>query len=137
MTNLLSTTAAKGCRRPRRQPRSLASAVLAVFALLSVSACAPDAWRSDDPYEAFLTRVQNKCLYERIGRMEINADSLQDPYFLDLTSRFYNGRIPQAAFVANLQGAYDAQPDSPGVRCLLGQMPQRGGPDAPGTTAWR
>ncbi len=112
---------------PERRPgachcpaRTLAGALLAA---LVVGGCAPDAFLPDAPYEDFLNRVQSKCLYQRIGNVEITSDFLQTPYFLDVTSRFYNGEIPRAAYVADLQGAYSAQPDSPGVRCLLAQMP--------------
>lgn len=100
--------------------RTLAGALLTA---LVVGGCAPDAFLPDAPYEDFLNRVQTKCLYQRIGNVEITSDFLQTPYFLDVTSRFYNGEIPQSAFVEDLQGAYSAQPDSPGVRCLLAQMP--------------
>lgn len=129
--------AARNLRRsePFQRPvRTLAGALLAA---LVVGGCAPDAFLPDAPYEDFLNRVQNKCLYQRIGRVEITTDFLQDPYFLDLTSRFYNGEIPQAAFVENLQGAYDAQADSPGVRCLLAQLPSPGGPPPPAMSGTR
>jgi len=111
-----------------------------MLAALSVGACAPDAWRPDAPYEAFLDRIQTNCLYKRIGRVEINREFIDqeppDPYFLDLTSRFYNGEIPQSAYVQGLQAAYGAQADSPGVRCILDQMPRRGeGAEPPGLAA--
>lgn len=106
-----------------RQLAALPPSALLLLGALTVGGCAPDAWRSDAPYEDFLNRVQARCLYQRIGSAEINQDFMQDPYFLDLSSRFYHGAISQQAFVENLQGAYEAKPDSPGVRCLLGQMP--------------
>jgi hypothetical protein len=108
--------------------RTIAGALLSA---LLVGGCAPDAFLPDAPYEDFLNRVQSKCLYQRIGDVEITSDFLQTPYFLDLTSRFYNGEIPRAAFVENLQGAYAAEPGSPGVNCLLAQMPSQDGPVPP------
>ena len=118
-------------------PYSFSAPGGALLVALVVGGCAPDAFLPDAPYEGFLNRIQSKCLYQRIGRVEITSDFLQTPYFLDLTSRFYNGEIPQATFVENLQGAYDAQPDSPGVRCLLAQLPSSGGPIPPGMSGTR
>ena len=85
-------------------PYSFSAAGGALLVALVVGGCAPDAFLPDAPYEGFLNRIQSKCLYQRIGRVEITSDFLQTPYFLDLTSRFYNGEIPQAAFVENLHG---------------------------------
>lgn len=131
MPKVLSPADASGVERPQQPFRPLARIPAVVLcASLALGGCAPDAWLPDAPYEDFLNRVQNKCLYQRIGRVEITTDFLQTPYFLDLTSRFYNGEISRSAFVENLQGAYDAQPDSPGVRCLLGQMRQPAAPPA-------
>ncbi|WP_313951710.1 hypothetical protein [Accumulibacter sp.] len=111
----------------RTTARMLAVVLCASFAL---GGCAPDAFRPDAPYEDFLNRVESKCQYQRIGRVQIDSEFLQDPYFLDLTSRFYNGELQRAAYVESLLGAYDAKPDSPGVRCLLGQTLQPAAPPA-------
>ena len=131
MLKLLSTADASGVEWPQEPFRPSARMLaVALCASLALGGCAPDAFRPDAPYEDFLNRVQNKCQYQRIGRVQIDSEFLQDPYFLDLTSRFYNGELRQAAYVENLQGAYDAKPDSPGVRCLLGQTQQPAAPPA-------
>ena len=102
---------------------------LALALSLPILACAPDAWRSDSPYDAFLNQVQNKCWNLSIGNREVNdllnggGDASTSAYFLDLTSRFFNGRISRENYVDALTGSYDAKPDSPGIRCILDQMP--------------
>ncbi|MBE2258896.1 MAG: hypothetical protein IAE88_08555 [Rhodobacteraceae bacterium] len=115
---------------PDNQPPAASASSLKVlastlFAALLAGACAPDAFRPDPPYEAYLNQVQNQCAYKRIGRMEINSDFLQDSYFLDITSRFFNLESSQAEYLASLEGAYGATPDSPGVRCMLRLLPPR------------
>lgn len=134
-----ASTRAPSCRERRASTFRVPVTTLAgaLLAALVVGGCAPDAFLPDAPYEDFLNRVQSKCLYQRLGDAEINSDFLQTPYFLDLTSRFYNGEIPQADFVENLQGAYSAQPDSPGVRCLLAQLPSPAGPVPPAISGQR
>ena len=89
-----------------------------------IAACAPDAWRPDDRYDAFITMVQNKCVYKQIGTFEISPSDLQqlDPFFLDVTSRFYHGLISRLDYVNSLEAAYTASPDAPGIVCILGLM---------------
>jgi len=71
---------------------------------LSLAACAPDAWRPDSPYEAFLNQVQNKCWNLDLGGREINSllndsgDAATGAYFLDLTSRYPRTHRASAAF---------------------------------------
>lgn len=86
---------------------------------------APDAFRPDPSYEAFLSRVQKKCRDSYVGPNSIDATLLSDPAFLDLTSRFFNGLISQQNYVDALSGGYDARPDAPGIRCILQQMPPK------------
>ena len=105
------------------------SALLAALLPFGMSACAPDAWRPDSPYEAFLDQVQQKCWNLDIGSQEINsllsgsgANSSGD-YFIDLTSRMFNGQISVDNYVDTLTAFYNTKPDSPGIRCVLAQMP--------------
>ena len=108
------------------------SRVFLAFALsLPLAACAPDAWRPDSPYEAFLDQVQNKCWNLDIGGREINSllssqsDAATGAVFLDLTSRFYNGIISQQKYIDTLTGYYNAPASSPGIRCILDQLPKQ------------
>lgn len=86
---------------------------------------APDAFRPDPGYDAFLDRVQKNCRGVYVGPNGIDATLLSDPAFLDLTSRFFNGILSQQRYVDALSGGYDARPDSAGIRCILQQMPAR------------
>ena len=101
---------------------------------LSLAACAPDAWRSDSPYEAFLNQVQNKCWNLDLGGREINSllndsgNAATGAYFLDLTSRYFNGRISRENYLDTLSANYNTSPDSPGIRCILQQMPPAAAP---------
>jgi hypothetical protein len=107
---------------------------LALALLLPIAACAPDAWRPDSPYEAFLNQVQNKCWNLDLGGREINSllndsgDAATGAYFLDLTSRYFNGRISRENYVDTLSTNYNTSPDSPGIRCILQQMPPPASP---------
>lgn len=109
----------------RRSPRRT---LLATLFAVAITACAPDAWRPDPRYEAFLDQVQNKCGSERIGSREIGSrnstsDLTQDAYFLDLTSRFYHGEISRDDYANSLAGSYGGAADSAGIRCLLSLIP--------------
>ena len=102
---------------------------MAVVLSLALAGCAPDAIRPERPYAAFLDRVQNNCGNLRLGPEFINTLlRQQDPYFLDLTSRFFNGRVSEQNFVDGLESFYNAPPGSPGIRCILQQMPAPGSP---------
>ena len=98
-----------------------------------LAACAGDAWRSESSYDTYLDRVQKSCQNLRIGGRMIDQRLLNDPYFLDITSRFFNGRVSQPEFVDALTTFYNAQDDSPGIRCLLQQMPTPNSPAPLGT----
>jgi len=106
--------------------------LLAAALSLPLAACSPDAWRPDSPYEAFLNQVRNKCWNLDLGGREINSllnppgNAGTGPYFLDLTSRFFNGAISQDNYVDALSASYNTPPDSPGIRCILQQMPAPG-----------
>ncbi len=102
----------------------------ALVPLALCSACAPDAWRPENPYDAFIDQVQKKCFDQPIGRKTIGPDLLPysgtpDSAFLDETSRFYNGKVRQDAYVDWLVGFYGARPDSPGIACIIAQLPPR------------
>ncbi len=103
---------------------------LALALTLPVAACAPDAWRPDSPYEAFLNQVQSKCWNLDLGTYEINGllsgnddANSSSTYFLDLTSRFFNGRISEDNYVGALSTFFNTKPYTPGINCILAQMP--------------
>ena len=100
---------------------------------LALAACAPDAWHADSAYDAYLDRVRINCWNTSIGSVsipELMPDAMTtDDYFMDVTSRFYYGKTSRADYVMALEGSYMARPDSPGIACVLAQMPNP--PDAP------
>jgi hypothetical protein len=110
--------------KPGRRQRCISIALLA----LTLAACAPDAWRSDPRYDAFLDQIRIKCRDTRLGSTtipELMPDAMTtDPYFMDVTSRFYNGQISKENYIGALEGSYAARPDSNGIQCILAQMPQ-------------
>ena len=112
---------------PPGQPRaaSCSSRLALIAALLALGACAPDAWRPDAPYEAFLDQVEKNCGNERIGTRRIAADLLQDAYFLDLSSRFYHGGISRSDYASALAGSFGGAADAAGILCLLDLLPMR------------
>ena len=113
-----------GARKRHRHLNAISIALA-----LGVAGCAPDAILPERPYDAFLDRVQINCGNLRLGPAFI--DTLlrqQDPYFLDLTSRFFNGRVSEQNFVDALESFYNAPPGSPSIRCILQQMPAPGSP---------
>jgi hypothetical protein len=110
------------CRQQQSHTRTRGRVLTGVLlCCVLLAGCAPDAWRPDNPYDAFLDQVQRKCGDERIGSKSISGDFLQegDAYFLDLTSRYYHREITEQDYVDALTGAYGARPDAPGLRCLL------------------
>lgn len=109
-------------------PHVRTSLATIVALTLSLAGCAPDAIRAESRYDAFLDQVQKNCQGIRIGGRLIDQRLLEDPYFLDITSRFFNGRVAQPQFVDALTAYYNARDDSPGIRCLLQQMPGANSP---------
>ena len=96
--------------RTRKSRRYLTAITIAL--VVGVAGCAPDAVRPERPYDAFLDRVQNNCGNLLLGPAFITTLlRQQDPYFLDLTSRFFNGRVSEQNFVDALESFYNAPPD--------------------------
>ena len=101
---------------------------LAALALpLLLCACAPDAWHADSAFDAYLDRVRINCWDYNIGSTtipELMPDALTtDVYFMDVTSRYYYGKTSRADYLEALDATYMARADSPGVACILAQMP--------------
>jgi hypothetical protein len=85
------------CFASIRQRRSLTAITIALT--VGVAGCAPDAILPERPYDVFLDRVQSNCGNLRLGPAFI--DTLlrdQDPYLLDLTSRFFNSKVSRTEF---------------------------------------
>ncbi|HEX6829015.1 MAG TPA: hypothetical protein VF104_08555, partial [Burkholderiales bacterium] len=90
--------------------------------LSGLPACAPDAWRPDPTYEAFLDRVDRECPYFQIGMTGSRA-LFADARFLDATSRLFHGVTNAADWKLSMQQMYFASPGDPGMTCLLSKLP--------------
>lgn len=97
--------------------------LLTVMLLAALSGCAPDAWRPDPAYEAFLDKVDRECPYFRIGTSVDSRELFQDAQFLDPTSRLFHGVVGVADWKRTMQETYTARPDDPGMACLLSKLP--------------
>ncbi|MCM8595372.1 hypothetical protein [Accumulibacter sp.] len=99
---------------------SSARLVAALLPLL-ISACAPDAWRPDNPYDAFLNAIQTRCGDLQIGNRRIGDDLVNGPdaYFLDVTSRYYHREISAWNYANALSASFGGASDSAGIRCIL------------------
>lgn len=121
------------CRsRPLSSPDSdRASSLRRVLMLallpLALAACAPDAWRPDRPFDAVLDQVDAKCGQMRLGSLRVSElianETGNEGYFIDLSSRFFHGKIDRASYVSALEGSYMARSGSPAIACILEQMP--------------
>jgi len=119
------STSTPSSPRVRRQIERPAAAVCRSLALLFVAAataCAPDAWRPDSRYDAFLDQVQDRCGDLEVGGRRIGANLIQGPdsYFLDLTSRYFHRQISPGNYAEALAGAFASDPGSPAITCILG-----------------
>ncbi|MEF8727268.1 MAG: hypothetical protein V5B34_03490 [Accumulibacter sp.] len=103
--------------RPATFRRSLALLLVAAAA----TACAPDAWRPDSRFDAFLDQVQDRCGNLDVGGRRIGANLIQGPdsYFLDLTSRYFHREISRENYADALAGTFSSDPGSAGIRCIL------------------
>jgi hypothetical protein len=73
--------------------RALAGPVPGVL-LLAAAGCAPDAWKKDDAFDAWVDHVGRACYPNRIGHALVDVRLRNDAMFLDTTSRLYYKKIP-------------------------------------------
>ncbi|MCM8611995.1 hypothetical protein [Accumulibacter sp.] len=94
---------------------------LALLLVAAAAACAPDAWRPDSRFDAFLDQVQDRCGYLEVGGRRIGANLIQGPdsYFLDLTSRYFHRQISPANYAEALAASFSSDPASAAIRCIL------------------
>lgn len=104
-------------------PPFRARKLMLLLALPGLHACAPDAWRPDPAYDAFLDRVDRECPYLQIGTTTGSRELFADARFLDATSRLYHGIVTPADWKLSMQDLYSASPNDPGMACLLSKLP--------------
>lgn len=98
--------------------------VMAGLIATTLGACAPDAWRPDPQYNAFLDRVQNECPYFHIGN-DSGRETFNDSLFLDQTSMLFHGKISEADWRTSMYSEFNTGPDDPGIACLLSKLPAK------------
>ena len=106
--------------------RRLVAAAMLPFVL---AGCAQDAWKPNPNFSAFLNKVERNCGTSRIGELTVsqllNPGSAQSSaYFLDMTSRFDQGRISEEDYVLGVSSTFNTVHNSAGVRCILAQKAQ-------------
>ena len=104
--------------------REFRHGVAAVCGGLFLSACAPDAWKSSDPFNNFLNAVQSECYYDPISSTTVGnllqpSGSDNASYFLDVTSRLYFGKITPQDWTLQVTSQLQANATDRGVKCLL------------------
>ena len=91
-----------------------------------LTGCAPDAWKPNPNFNAFLNQVERVCGTSRIGELTVSqlmnpASSLYSAYFVDMTSRFDLGRISVEEYVLGISSTFNTVRDSAGIRCIVNQ----------------
>ncbi len=113
----------------------LTAIVAAIVAAGVLAGCAPDAWNAQSSFDQYLDTVAKKCNPLRLGHYPI-GDLIYTPapYFLDMASRLYYGKISQARFRdAMVSFSDNSAATHRGVDCIIAQLPSAS-PAAPGVT---
>lgn len=112
--------------------QAIRAGLVAMCGSVLFSACAPDAWKKSQPFDVFLTRVQNACYYDPISSVTIGE--LLEPsgndnasYFMDVTSRLYFGKITPQTWTLMITSQLQANPTDRGVKCLLNEYQKEKG----------
>jgi hypothetical protein len=91
-----------------------------------LAACAPDAWKPNPNFSAFLNKVERNCGTTRIGELTVSqlmdiGSSLYSAYFVDMTSRLELGRISEEDYILGISSTFTTVRNSAGIRCVLAQ----------------
>jgi hypothetical protein len=121
--------------RPKSFPSAAPSATrrlsrLAAALLLPIvlSACAPDAWKNNPNYDAFVNQILRNCGNKSIGEFTVsNMMNQDDPgysvYFYDLTSRWGQNRISTQDYIQGVMSVGGGR-ESDGLKCIVAQKAQ-------------
>lgn len=104
--------------------REFRNGLAAVCGGVLLSACAPDAWKSSDPFNNFLNQVSAECYYDAlssttVGELLQPGGSDNASYFLDVTSRLYFGKITPQDWTLQVTSQLQANATDRGIKCLL------------------
>ncbi len=111
--------------RAARPLRLLAAAAVLPLAL---SACAPDAWKANPNYDAFVNQILRNCGNKSMGEFTVsNLMNQDDPgysvYFYDLTSRWGQNRISTQDYIQGVMSVGGGR-ESDGLKCIVAQKAQ-------------
>ncbi len=117
-------------RRPKSFPCAAPSATrrlsrLAAALLLPIvlSACAPDAWKANPNFSAFVNQVDRVCGKLNIGEPTVSELLNNSAIFLDMTSRWDLGKISTADYIQSVMSNGGGR-ESAGLKCILAQKTQ-------------
>jgi hypothetical protein len=130
MTRTLSTLSSAESRDrglPATRRRTYATAAIA---LVLLAGCAPDAFRRDPAFEAWISEVRKECYRERIGTDTVgnllgHSGSREGNHFLNQTSRLYAGLLTPEQWTSGVLALLSGSASDPGMRCVLDQLPKR------------
>ena len=125
--------------RPRPSP--IAAVGLALTLLVAASACAPDSVTNVQAtgYNAYLNTIAANCNPLMLGEANVSewiqqggANNNNYSYFLDMTSRLYNGNISPAAYRDGITGFLGPSTrNEASFACIFRNLPARQQLNAP------
>ena len=117
-------------RRPKSFPPAAPSATrrfsrlaAAVVLPLALSACAPDAWKANPNFDAFVNQVDRVCGKLNIGEPTVSELLNSSAVFLDTTSRWDLGKISTADYIEGVMSNGGGR-ESAGLKCIVAQKAQ-------------
>lgn len=113
---------------PIRGSSRLRALFVAALVPVALSACAPDAWKNNPNYDAFVNQILRNCGNKNMGELTVadlmNQDnSTFSAYFYDLTARWGQNRISTADYVQGVMSVGGGR-ESAGLKCIVAQKGQ-------------
>jgi hypothetical protein len=105
-----------------RSPRFLLAAA-ALLAGCGQNLVAPDSVVESAGADAYLDRIAKNCGKLSLGarNVEYVVNFANDAFFLDVTSKFYHGRISAETFADDVNSAFLRGDNGPAIRCMIAQ----------------
>lgn len=109
-------------RHTLRSPRFLLVAT-ALLGGCGQDLIAPDSLVESAGADAYLDRIAKNCGKLSLGarNVEYVVNFANDAFFLDVTSKFYHGRISAAQFADDVNTSFLAGDNGPAIRCMIAQ----------------
>ncbi len=102
----------------------------AVVLALALAGCASDGDpnSSDQPFDAWVSKVNDECTYNMIGSEQVgwlldNVASSQGTYFLDQMQRLFDGNISPGSFASDVSAFLNGRNSDGGIQCILARLP--------------